>query len=256
MRHFLLLAMIAMLTVVAPVLAQAPPAQVLQAIEQAGRFSDTFVGSYRLTVNAVISKTNGTVTDEDLTDMAVSRSVDGIQQETILRATKNGKDTTAESRAEQAKRKAKDLGKTKRNEKKTSDGEISVGLKIPGPKTADSFVYQALASEHGACRVGYSPNQEHQKDEGISKGELAWKCDTLDPLWATAELVDLPSHVSEMKARLEFARDGGTAYMSRLTTDGAGGILFIKRKFHMMMEISDLVPSPAPSVPAGSSVSR
>jgi hypothetical protein len=255
-RHFLLLAIIALLTVVSPVLAQAPPAQVLQAIEQAGRFSDTFVGSYRLTVSAAISKTNGTVTDEDLTEMAVSRSADGIQQETILRATKNGKDTTADARAKQNKGKTQDKGKTDKKATKSSDGELSVGLRMPGPTTVDSFVYQPLASEHGSCRVGYAPSKDHQKDEGISKGEVAWQCETLEPLWATAELVDLPSHVSELKARLEFARAGSTAYMSRLTTDGAGGILFIKRNFHMVMEISELAPSSAPSVPASAPVPR
>ena len=253
MRPFLLLAIIATLAIVAPVQAQAPPAQVLQGLEEAGRFSDTFVGSYRLTVNAVISKTSGTVTDEDLTEMSVRRGADGSQQETILHATKNGKDTTADARAKQDKSKAKGEGKTDKQAKKESDGELSIGLKMPGPRIADRFLYQALASEHGVCRVGYAPSREHQKDEGISKGELAWQCDTFEPRWATAEPVDLPSHVSEMKIRMEFARTGGTAYISRLTTDGIGGILFIKRKFHLTMETSEVTPAAAPAAPSAAS---
>jgi hypothetical protein len=230
--------------------AQAPPPRVLQAIEQAGRFNDTFIGAYRLTINAVVSKTNGTVTDEDRVEMSMSRGADGVRQETIVRVTKNGKDATAEARAEQEKAKAKGGGKADKQEKKGSDGGFSVGLTIPEGKTSDHFLYQQLPREQDACRIGYAPAAAHQKDDGISKGEIAWQCESLEPLWVIAEPVEMPSHVSEMKARIEVSRLGDTAYISRLTTDGVGGFLLIKRKFHMVMETSEL--QPAPAAPSGS----
>jgi hypothetical protein len=239
----------AVLLAAASSFALTPPPQVLLAIEQAGRFNDTFVGSYRLTINAVVSKTNGTVTDEDRVEMGVSRGADGVRQETIVRVTKNGKDATAEARAEQEKNKAKGGGKTGKKEKKDSDGGLSVGLTIPESKTAGHFVYQMLPGEQDACRIGFAPTAEHQKDEGISKGEIAWRCETLEPLWVIAEPVEMPSHVSEMKARIELARLGDSAYISRLITDGAGGFLLIKRKFHMVVEISGVTPAAVPTAP-------
>lgn len=243
MRPLTTLTVTVVLTVLAaPGLAQAPPAEVLQGIEKAGTFSDNFVGSYRTVVNAVISKPNGSGREENQAEMLVTRNADGSQVETIVRSSKNGKDTTAETRAKQEKSKS---AKSEKKDKEDSDEGFSVGLGIPGPKTAEHFVYQKLPSQGDICQVSYAPNEQHRKDEGISKGELAWKCDTLEPVLAVASPADRPTGISELTIRMELARAGETAYIAKLTTDGVGGILFIKRKFHMTMEIFEVTPATA-----------
>ena len=48
-----------------------------------------------------------------------------------------------------------------------------------------------------------------------------------------------------MTLRMELVRAGEMIYVARTVTDGVGGVLFIKRKFHVETEIRDLAPPPA-----------
>ncbi|MGC4115833.1 MAG: hypothetical protein QM765_14795 [Myxococcales bacterium] len=223
---------------------QVPPAEVLKRVEKAGEFLDTFVGSCRTVVNAVVSKTDGSDPEVNFAEALVTRTAEGTKTETILRSTKNGADTTAESRAKREKAKAKQ-----------EDGKAKFKLDVPGAKTAEHFVYSTQPSQGNICRAKFTPAEAHRKVEGISSGELAWRCDSLEPLWMTATPLDPPSRVSEVMARMEFARAGGTYYVAKLATDGVGGILFIKRKFKMTVDITDVALAEAVATPAGPSPS-
>jgi hypothetical protein len=51
---------------------------------------------------------------------------------------------------------------------------------------------------------------------------------------------DPPAVLQEMTFRFEIARLGEALYVRRMVMDGVGGILFIKRRFHAEMEVTEI----------------
>jgi hypothetical protein len=95
----------------------------------------------------------------------------------------------------------------------------------------------------GELRVSFEPAPEHAKDDGMSRGELAWDPETLDPRWAVLESVDPPSPLAELKLRLEYGRQGGTLYLQRMLTEGRAKVLLMQRVFHADTRFESIRPS-------------
>ena len=206
--------------------------------------SSPAVAGYTMTVKATVAKPNGADREDSVEVVKATRGLDGKLVHEVVKAIENGKDITEKRRAESEKRRAKEAEKDKGDEKK--EASVSASLKLPIGDDAALFAFSPTPSS-GPYSLAFAPLPAHGKDDGLAHGALAWDGATLDPLWLEAEPVVLPDHVSAMKLRFEFARTGALLYPRRTVTDGAGGLLWIKRTFHVEMEITDVVPAtPAP----------
>jgi hypothetical protein len=218
-----------------------------------------FVGSYRVTVHAVIEKPGGKDRKESLRVVAMSRRADGTSEDRLVKALENGKDVTEQEQSKAAKAMLRPTATAKPGSSKGAGdkGEGSdkktAELKLPSGEEAKLYRFGAPVEEGELIIATFEPLPEHRKEDGMAKGRLAWRRDTLDPAWFEVELVVLPTGVSELFMRFEFARQGDLLYPRLTVTRGAGGILWIKRNFNMQMEISDVTPAPVatPVTPTG-----
>lgn len=222
---------------------EVPPPETLARLEAGATALETWPGAFTLTTRAVISKPDGDDREESVTVMRMAGGPDGPEVKEIVSATRDGKDVTAEARGELEKER-KQAGKTDEKEKEEEDDD-GFGMTLPGGKQTGKFAFTALPVADGACGAAFAPRAEHAKEPGLTTGELRWDCTTLDPLWLTARPVKNPKGVKEMTLRMELVRTGEMIYVARTVTDGVGGVLFIKRKFHVETEIAELAPPPA-----------
>jgi hypothetical protein len=242
--------LLALVLSTAALAADRPPAETLARLESAGTVLEKWPGTFLLTTRAVVSKTNGDDPEESASVMRMGAGAGGPEVVEVVSATRAGKDVTAEARAELAKEREQ-AGVKKKEKAKEGDEEDDEDLEmtLPGGKHTDSFAFTPLPAEGDACGAAFAPRPEHANDAGLTTGELRWSCTSLDPLWVVARPAKNPKGVKEMSLRLEIVRAGDTLYVGRTVTDGVGGVLFIKRKFHVETEVSELAPAAPP--PAG-----
>ncbi len=229
-----------------PAAAGVPP-ETATRLEQALEVLDKgFIGSYTLTVRGVVEKPGGKDRQETLRIVAVSRRADGATENRVVKAVDNGKDVTDEERAKAAKATPTPTRTPTppQGQRKGGSAKGSMEIKLPFGDDAKLYRIGVPVEEGELAVVAYEPLPEHRKDEGVAKGRLAWRRDTLDPAWLEAEMLSLPTGASRLVMRFEFAREGAVLYPKVTTTSGAGGILWIKRNFEARMEISDLTPAP------------
>ena len=201
------------------------------------------VASYTLTTRATVAKPDGGDRQETVEIDEFTRLADGSSRVTVRRATTNGKDETAkhqkqidEARAEKEKRKA---------DKKKDSESHSISLRLPIGDDSSAYEFASPVAEGDLLVSSFAPAAAHAKDDGVTRGRVAWHGDTLDPAWLEAQPVELPTGVSAMTMRFEFARAGALVYPRLTVTDGQGGLLWIKRRFHIEVEITDLAPESA-----------
>ncbi len=233
---------------------EAPPAETLQRLETATKVMETWPGTFLLTTRATIAKSDGSDPRHDVTILRMCGGDGGPRVAEVVSATRDGQDVTAETRADVDKAQAKrDKERAKQAAKQDSDESDGVSLDLPGPDNVGKFTFTAVTGADDSCGVAFAPAKAFADEQGLTTGELRWSCTTLDPLWLTARPARNPKHVSEMSLRFELARSGDTVYVARTVTDGVGGILFIKRKFHIETEIGELRP---PTAGAGGGAAR
>jgi hypothetical protein len=227
--------------------AEAPPAETLSRLDAASKVIETWPGTFVLTTRATISRTDGSKPESSVSTMRMAGGEGGPRVVEVVSATRDGKDVTAETRADAAKAEAdRDAKARAKRDGKGDDDDDGVSLDLPGADSAARYAFTALPAADGNCGAAFAPAREHAGDEGLTRGELHWSCTTLDPLWVSVSPAKNPKGVSEMTLRMEVARSGDTLYVARTVTDGVGGILFIKRRFHVETEIGEL-GSPAPA---------
>jgi hypothetical protein len=240
------LSCLALTAATAVLAAELPPAETLSRLESAGKVLETWPGTFRLTTRAVVSKPDGDDREESVTVMRMGAGTDGPEVQEIVSATRDGKDVTAEVRGEVEKERdeaRKAAAKKKQKAEEDEDDGGGFELTLPGGKQTGKFAFTALPAADGACGAAFAPGAAHAKDAGLTTGELRWDCATLDPLWVVARPAKNPKGVKEMSLRMEIARSGDLMYVARTVTDGVGGVLFIKRKFHVETEIAELAPA-------------
>ncbi len=192
--------------------------------------------SYTLAVRSVVSKTDGSDRKESESVEALTRDARGVTTVKVLKATRDGREFTSEAQ----KKRDEALAKGAKAEEDDGDGEVSVGLVLPAGEDAGRFEFGRATREGSVMIVSFRPTPAHRGDENIAEGTLAWDPATGDPAWIEAAPVKLPRGASELKIRFEFARSGDLVYPATTVTDGVGGILWIKRRFHAEIAISDL----------------
>jgi hypothetical protein len=242
-----MLTMAAVTAIVGTAVAETPSAETLARFDAAAKALETWPGTFRLTTRATISKTDGSSPEQSVSTMRMTGGDGGPRVLEVVSATRDGKDATAKVRADTAKAQAKaDARRTARRDGKADRDEEGASLDLPGADAAGKFAFTPLPAVGEDCGASFAPASEHSGDEHLTRGELHWSCTTLDPLWVRATPVENPKGVSEMTMRLEISRHGDTLFVAHSVTDGVGGILFIKRRFHVETEIDELAP-PAPA---------
>jgi hypothetical protein len=205
-----------------------------------------FSGTFTMTVKAVVAKPNGDAREETLEVVEVASSPGSPYKNHIVKATENGKDVTAERQRKEDERAREEAVKTKRAKPEKEEG-LSLEVRVPAGEDLTLFEFGPAKEEGDLLVAPFSPLAQHRKGEGIAEDRLAWRKDTLDPVWIEAKPITMPSHVSEMAMRFELGRTGDLVYAHRTVTDGLGGVLWIKRRFHLETAISHVRPSSAPS---------
>jgi hypothetical protein len=226
--------------------AQTPPAETLARLDAAANLVESWPGTFLLTTRATISRTDGSSPELRVSTMRMAGAEGGPRVVEVVSATRDGKDVTAKAQADAAKAQSKaDARRKARRDGKAAGDEDGASLDLPGADTAGKFAFTPLVVVGQDCGASFAPAREHAEEGGLTRGELHWSCTTLDPLWVRASPATNPKGISEMTLRFEFARSGGTLYVARTVTDGVGGMLFIKRRFHVETEIGELaLPAP------------
>ena len=200
-------------------------------------------GSYTMTTRSLVTKPDGSDREEGRTVVEIARLADGSRRVTVREAVTNGKDETAKRQQELDRARAeRDKAKTAT---KKDGGEEGISLGLPVGEDAAKYDYAPAIAEGALEVASFAPSRAHAKDDGVTRGRLAWRRDSLDPAWLEAQPVDLPTGVSEMTMRIDFARTGDVVYPRLTVTDGLGGVLWIKRRFHVEVEIGEITPLPA-----------
>jgi hypothetical protein len=237
-----LLSVAALLVCVSASAAEPPPPTLAQLGKALARSDPKTAGrAMNVKTRAIVAKPSGGEREE-IASETFTRG-DGTSETKILLATKDGKDVTAEKRAEQAK---KDAGSAKEAKAPKDSGEhnrkVSLGLKVPTGDDRKLFVFGEPAAEGSLLVAAYEPVRG-AKGADLSRGRIAWNADSGEPAWIEARYVDLPTGLKEFLLRGEFAGAGDAIYTRVLRTTGVGGLLWIRRTFDVTVEMT---PSPVP----------
>ncbi len=212
-----------------------PPAVVAERLNGAENALESghFVGSYSVDVKSVVAKENGS--SRKTTDMEMAVEVDGVGKERwhLVHFIEDGKDTTEKNR--------KDLESDfEDDEDDDADEEEDEDFLVPFGPEASRFVFGPATKVGEHMEMTFEPARDHEGDNGITRGTMAWNESSLDPLWVDMEVLEPEKPLREFKVRMEFKRAGEQVYLSRMVTDGRVKILLLKRNFRMEMVIRDI----------------
>ena len=181
------------------------------------------------------------------TTLRVAPGKDGELRAEVAAATEDGKDVTAEAQRRQRETEAK---AAKRAKKTPQDGEASVDLgDTPfAPAMRSRTTVRETAERRtvdGRVCVVHEISWP-AKDGGLNKGRICLDHETGAPRDLVFSPDPLPKHVSAGTTSVRYRDDAPEGWRPRdMTIDGEGGILFIKKKFHMVMTFSDYLRRPA-----------
>jgi len=228
-------AAVAALLVASSAAASTPPAETLARLDLALQLleSDDFTGSYTVTTRSLVAKPGGKDPEAVEVVMVIRHRPGSPDEGRLVRATRNGEDTTEEMRANFEREHAKG-----REEPGGDDDGASVGLALPGAETLGRYRFVPSPASGGAVVAAFSPDND-KADDAVS-GSLAWDAASLDPLWVEVEPLSMPRHVKRLSTRVELGRDGDRLWPRRTVMEGLGGFLLIKREFRVEVEVTDV----------------
>lgn len=211
-------------------LAAAPDPALLERIAERTRAVETFTRNAQLSMTIVADEldSEGKSTKHTEAVVRVSRT-DGKPARELISATENGKDVTAEKREEMDKERDKN-GKNDRQQASPFH-----------PDERAKYAFSMLAPSPAApnlVRIAFQP-------AGEKTSELMIGDASVDP--QTGELVRMsmrpsknPSFVDNLFIEIELdAQTPAGRAASKITAKGAGGFLFIKKRFAVVTTISD-----------------
>ncbi len=230
----LVIALAVVVLIAVPVSAEIPP-EVAARLEGAVTPGDpkVFTGAYRLLVESVVAKADGADRREMAFESEISVSPGGDEVRRLIRFMVDGEDQTEKHRP---KFEASDGGRDR-------DGEELV---VPVGEDAARFRVGPVRTVEGEHRVSFEPAPGHLKDANMSRGELAWDPDTLDPLWASLEALRPPRPLRSLTLRLEYGRQDGALYLRRMVSEGRVKILLLERTFFADTRFEDVRPAATP----------
>ncbi|MCG6964430.1 MAG: hypothetical protein LJE95_14320 [Acidobacteria bacterium] len=225
-----------------------PPAVTLNRIEAAMRGLDSagFRGSYVVTTRSVVSKPSGSKREETVTVVTVTDRRGSEPEKALVRAERNGKDVTVAMREKLAKKWQKESrnptsgSSADRSSGNEEDGH-STSLTLPGAAELAAYRFTPVTNTDSVVVVKLQAEDDTSNSAG--SGRMAWNPTTLDPLWLEFTPHKNPRFIKAISLRVEFARAGRFVYPERMVTDGRGGMLFIKRTFHVETKIDGLKPA-------------
>ena len=218
-----------------------PPREVTDRLERALKALEpgAFQGTFTLRVTSAVSKPDGSGREDQTEVLEVVQPASGEALTRVIHADASGKDVTASRQREIDHETSSRQGKATSGDSKGSES-ISVTTALPAGEDAALYEFGPPTLEGGLLVASFAPRAGERNRDGVATGRLAWRGDTLDPVWVEARPVKLPKHASELSLRFELGREGELLHLRRMITDGAGGMLWIKRKIHAELEISEV----------------
>lgn len=219
--------------------AAAPPPETLALLETGLKRSEarTIGGPAKVVSRAVVSKPGGGDREEVVEETLLA--ADGTSTSRIVSANRDGKDVTAEKRAEREKKKAKGEAQPAPAAGKApaQGARPSLGFKVPTGEDRPLFAFDDARAEGDLLVAAYRPVRGARGDD-LSTGRLAWRPATGEPAWFEATFASMPTGLKDFLVRFEFAGTGDGTYTRLLRTQGVGGLLWIKRKFDVTVEVT------------------
>lgn len=215
-----------------PLLAAAPDAALLERVAKRTLALEEFQKNAQLTMNVEAQELDdeGAVKHREVSVLRISRS-GGDQKRELLKKTVDGEDVTA---AEQQKLKEK--GEQPKG-RRTSLAAISPFHPDQQPK----YAFELLAPpKSGPPRVRIAFRPKGEKDAELMMGDAVVDEETGDLLSLSMRPSKLPTlvdHVS-VEVRLEAKTPAGMA-LSKMVMQGSAGLLFMKKRFKVVMTAGD-----------------
>ena len=209
----------------------APPEQMLRQLDEVTKRLDDreFSGSYRADVVSWRGPRDDQIERRE-TFRARKRGTDPVDGE-LVSAIEGGEDITEARRAEIAEQEA-ERGDEPR-ERPFAD------FRLPGWENREAYSWEALPSEDGSCGARFAPTPQLEGEKGVGRGQLAWHCESLDPLRMQLVPAKLPRLVDETAMSWRFRRVDDFLLSERFEWRIAGGLPFFKRSFRLVIDVSE-----------------
>lgn len=210
-----------------------------KAVQLAGRFKDRVPG--RLVVTSAVMDGKGRVQESSELHLAVTPRPDGTLDQDVIKSSKNGEDTTAETRANAAR--AREGQATEEKPRREKDDSASIGFDNAGvfdPALQDGTRASATGEHRtvdGKTCLGYAFRQKSRnQEEGTLVGTAWLEESTGVPLEVQYASEPLPRHVKELTTTVRYSMTLEGSWEGReMVVEGEGGMLFIKRRFRITM---------------------
>jgi hypothetical protein len=108
--------------------------------------------------------------------------------------------------------------------------EVSVSLRLPFGDGAKDYRFGAVVSAGELCRQPFEPPPDVAKPRGYLRGQMIWRCATLEPVRLTAELLGRPWYLRRAVGRVEYLKVGARWVAGLVAFTGEMKILFYHRK--------------------------
>lgn len=147
------------------------------------------------------------------------RHENGLTKIEVVRATKDGRDVTAEEREQVAKQQ----GKRKRDK---NDGRLASPF---APDQQKSYTFE-LVGPTGAphqVKIKFAPGSDVEPTPTVYKGEAVVDTDAGAVVSMKFSPARLPRHANRVDITLEYKQPGNM--LSKMVVDGEGGFLFIHK---------------------------
>jgi len=165
----------------------------------------------------------------------------GEVESELVRIVANGEDITEKTRADMEKR---DQGKKDEN-----SGEVTMEFQTAGifdPASQDRLTTRSTGQKafvDGHSCIGYTFSFK-EKDGTVLSGTAWLEEGTGIPMEVQSTPDPLPKHVKSMKTTLKYEVQNNRWGLREMVVEGVGGMLFIKKKFHMTTTFSDWFEAP------------
>jgi len=224
------LAAILALSLLLPCSASAlPPAEVLDALDQALRILEDpgQVESYRVTSSGSFAKLNGKDAHDFLNVSRVTVRSDGDHDIEMLRNELDGEAVDPEKEGDDGE-----------------EGGTKLEIKPPAGEDLDKYAYGESVADGALMAATFEPAPGVAPEEGLGIGRLLWDPQTSQPVALEFAPSKNPRFVQSMANRLEFGSTAGLLHTHKFVSKGVGGIPGFKRSFNLVMRIDEVVPAP------------
>jgi hypothetical protein len=178
----------------------------------------------------------------ELQRLAVFKNSDGEMDSRILSAEKNGEDVTEE------RRKNPQSGNPMAGAPENEDSDFSSFQKSPfDPEEQPGVSYRRTGKSRwidGRRTYEYSFEHLHEKDRKTFGS--AWLADDSGaPILVAISMEPLPTFVHHLEAKLYYRFDADAEwYMKKMSFEGRGGFLFIRKNIRSTITFSDYIRMP------------